>query len=91
VATIKEREVGARFFGYDLQGKVEREECCDRGVDVMNDGSQPRRRREWSAAIQSRDSNYNTGRLLVKHRIREYIHIDNGIFDVVPVDHLLDG
>ena len=35
VATIKEREVGARFFEYDLQGSVEREECWDRGVDVM--------------------------------------------------------
>jgi len=39
VATIKDREVGALIFVEVLQGKVEREEWRERGVEDIREGT----------------------------------------------------
>jgi hypothetical protein len=39
VATIKDREVGALSFVEALQGKVEREELRERGVEDIREGA----------------------------------------------------
>lgn len=52
VATIKEREVGARFFREDLQGKVERVEVITKPQGEESEGS---RRQVWSTRYWSHD------------------------------------
>lgn len=52
VATIKDREVGARFFCEDLQGKVERVEVITEPQGEEREGSQ---RQVWSTRYGSHD------------------------------------
>jgi hypothetical protein len=52
VATINEREVGARFFRDDLQGKVERVEVITKPQGEESEGSW---RHVWSTRYWSHD------------------------------------
>jgi len=52
VATIKDREVGARFFWEDLQGKVERAEVITKPQGEESEGSH---RHVWSTRYWSHD------------------------------------
>ena len=52
VATIKDREVGARFFWEDLQGRVERVEVITKPQGEESGGSQ---RQVWSTRYWSHD------------------------------------
>jgi hypothetical protein len=57
VATINEREVGARFFWEDRQGKVERGEVITKAQGEENEGS---RRQLWSTRYWSHDMHDST-------------------------------
>lgn len=57
VATIKEREVGARFFWEDLQGKVERVEIITKPQGEEREGS---RGQVWSTRYWSHDMHDST-------------------------------
>jgi hypothetical protein len=57
VATIKDREVGARFFREDLQGKVERVEVITKPQGEESEGSQ---RQVWSTRYGSHDMHDST-------------------------------
>ena len=52
VATIKDRDVGARFFWDVLQGNVERVEVITRPQGEESEGSQ---RQVWSTRYRSHD------------------------------------
>lgn len=59
VATINEREVGARFFWEDLQGKVERGEVITKAQGEESE-SENGQRQVWSTRYWSHDMHVST-------------------------------
>lgn len=59
VATINEREVGARFFWEDLQGKVERGEVITKAQGEESE-SENGQRQVWSTRYWSHDMHDST-------------------------------